>query len=722
MRETDREHRLIEHALSVMDLLRRNRLDLEQFVAGAIQPELPLAPQEEHLAREAIAFMDEMPGGFLIYRAGGDEEILYANRGLLRLLQCEDMEQFREMTGNSFRGLVHPEDLEHVEESIARQIADSHYDLDYVEYRVIRRDGTVRWIEDYGHFTQIPSAGGIFYVFLGDATEKRDRMDLEREQIYQENRRRLEVIEGLSINYESILYVDLDRDAIRPYRLSERTKVQFQEKLQSLSFSWYVADYAAVWVHPEDRELVARETSAERIRERLSQEKTFYINYRVICRGELQYIQLRIVNVGGGDRASQLVMGYRRVDEEVQQEMEQKQTLSQALANANLAVRAKNTFLSNMSHDMRTPLNAISGFTALAKRNLGNREAVENYLSQVETASRQLLELIDKVLETTWLETNEAPAVEAACSLKSIVREICDFLQPQAEEKGIAFTVDLAGVEHDEVFSDQDMIHKLVMYLANNAVTYTKPGGRVSVTALERGELPGERGVYQLVIRDTGVGISKSFLERIFEPFSREQNTTLSGIHGIGLGLTIAKSIVDRMGGALEVKSEPGQGSTFTATLHLRRQLRQAAGPAGEGLPSLGEGRRILLVEDNEINREIETELLQDAGFTIDEAVNGAIAVEKVRASMPGEYDLILMDIQMPVMDGWQAAQAIRALANPALAAIPIVALSANVFQSDINKSLDSGMEAHLTKPIDIPALMKTIERILKRRAGAGGS
>ena len=721
MRETDREHRLIEHALSLMDLLRRNRVDLEQFVAGAIQPELAMEPQEERLAREAIAFMDAMPGGFLIYRADGDEEILYANRGLLRLLQCEDMAQFREMTGNSFRGLVHPDDLEQVEESIARQISASHYDLDYVEYRVIRRDGTVRWIEDYGHFANIPSAGGIFYVFLGDATEKRDRLDLEREQIYQENRRRLEVIEGLSINYESILYVDLDRDSIQPYRLSERTRVQFQEKLQPLSFQWYMADYTAVWVHPEDREMVARETSVERIRERLSREKTFYINYRVICRGELQFLQLRFVNVGG--QASQLVMGYRRVDEEVRQEMEQKQTLSQALVNANLAVRAKNTFLSNISHDMRTPLNAISGFTALARRNLGDRQAVENYLSQVEAASQQLLDLIDKVLETTWLETNEAPAAEAPCSLKSIVQEICDFLQPQAEEKGIAFTVDLTGVEHDEVFSDQDLLHRLGMYLANNAVTYTKPGGQVSVTAQERGDMPGERGVYQLVIRDTGIGISKSFLERIFEPFSREQNTTLSGIHGIGLGLTIAKSIVDRMGGALEVRSEPGQGSTFTATLHLRRQARQAAaGPGGEGLPSLGEGRRILLVEDNEINREIETELLQDVGFTIDEAVNGAIAVEKVRASAPGEYDLILMDIQMPVMDGWQAAQAIRGLANPALASIPIVALSANVFQSDINKSLDSGMEAHLTKPIDIPALLKTIERILKRRAGAGGS
>ena len=406
MRETDREHRLIEHALSLMDLLRRNRVDLEQFVAGAIQPELAMEPQEERLAREAIAFMDAMPGGFLIYRADGDEEILYANRGLLRLLQCEDMAQFREMTGNSFRGLVHPDDLEQVEESIARQISASHYDLDYVEYRVIRRDGTVRWIEDYGHFANIPSAGGIFYVFLGDATEKRDRLDLEREQIYQENRRRLEVIEGLSINYESILYVDLDRDSIQPYRLSERTRVQFQEKLQPLSFQWYMADYTAVWVHPEDREMVARETSVERIRERLSREKTFYINYRVICRGELQFLQLRFVNVGG--QASQLVMGYRRVDEEVRQEMEQKQTLSQALVNANLAVRAKNTFLSNISHDMRTPLNAISGFTALARRNLGDRQAVENYLSQVEAASQQLLDLIDKVLETTWLEIGRA--------------------------------------------------------------------------------------------------------------------------------------------------------------------------------------------------------------------------------------------------------------------------------------------------------------------------
>ena len=167
------------------------------------------------------------------------------------------------------------------------------------------------------------------------------------------------------------------------------------------------------------------------------------------------------------------------------------------------------------------------------------------------------------------------------------------------------------------------------------------------------------------------------------------------------------------MGGALEVKSEPGQGSTFTATLHLRRQLRQAAGPAGEGLPSLGEGRRILLVEDNEINREIETELLQDAGFTIDEAVNGAIAVEKVRASMPGEYDLILMDIQMPVMDGYAAARAIRALPDPLRSTVPIIAVSANAFSEDRKRSLESGMDAHLAKPLDIHRLERLIATVI---------
>ena len=222
--------------------------------------------QALQMAAEIRKFMDEMPGGFLIYHADGKEEIIYANLALLRIFQCADLAEFRSWTGNSFQGIVHPDDLKAVEISIAKQVAESQYDLDYVEYRIIRRDGSIGWVEDHGHFIH-SDAGDIFYVFISDATEKRNRLaqkeerfqnlieqyDQERSLINQEYLRRLEVIEGLSVNYESILYADLDTDNILPYRLSSRTKHQFGEKFQERSFLWYTSDYVKTWVHSEDR-------------------------------------------------------------------------------------------------------------------------------------------------------------------------------------------------------------------------------------------------------------------------------------------------------------------------------------------------------------------------------------------------------------------------------------------------------------------------------------
>ena len=226
---------------------------------------------------------------------------------------------------------------------------------------------------------------------------------------------------------------------------------------------------------------------------------------------------------------------------------------------------------------------------------------------------------------------------------------------------------------------------------------------------------------YQIVIKDTGIGISEEFLERIFEPFVREKNTTLSGIHGVGLGLSIAKNIVDMLGGTIKAQSVVGEGSTFTVTLRLRmcadaaQTAAEAPGPVSAVKLS---GQRILLVEDNELNLEIETAILQEQGFFIESAENGSIAVEKVKHSRPGDFDLVLMDIQMPVMNGWQAAKAIRELDDPALANIPIIAFSANVFERDIRMSMESGMNAHLTKPIDIPLLLKTFTEILQGEKG----
>ena len=542
-----------------------------------------------------------------------------------------------------------------------------------------------------------------------------EKYDKEIKLINQEHLRRLEVIEGLSINYESILYADMDSDKIMPYRLSSRNRLQFGNKLQVRGFLWYVSDYIDTWVHPEDARIVSEATSPAYIREKLSNHKTFCINYRIIDNDEIQYLQLRIVNVSNKKHISQIVMGYRRVDEELQYETEQKQILEEALNNADLAITAKNTFLSNMSHDMRTPLNAVFGYTMLARKCSNNNETVNEYLDKIDNSSRQLLDLIDKVLEVSWTETNDVHIEETECNLCDIMQDIHNSLAVQAARKNISLSVNSSNIRHYDVFTDPGKLKQLLMYLANNALKYTKNNGMVDISLYEAEKLPNKHVTYKFVVKDTGIGIGKDFLGRIFEPFEREKNTTLSGVHGTGLGLAIARNITEMMGGHIDVKSTTGKGSTFTVTLNLRiHEQPLSISNVNEDAFSQLMNQKILLVEDNEINLEIETEILQDLGFIIETAVNGSIAVEKIKKAGPDEFALVLMDIQMPVMDGLEAARAIRRLDNPVLANIPIVALSANAFESDKRMSMESGMNAHLTKPIDIPVLLETIVKTIK--------
>lgn len=740
MNTLNHTHNLMEYVLTLLSLPEYSFADIGQQVSQDALADISffLEPDNIRMAHEMIKFMDEMPGGFFIYYANDEEEILYANQALLRIFQCSTFKEFQEITGSSFKGMVYPRDLDHVEQSIKEQIAHSQYDLDYVEYRIVRKDGSIRWVEDYGHFVHSDAVGDIFYVFVGDATEKKKRhlqekvalinekdqilkslieeYDKERKIINQEHLRRLEVIEGLSVNYESILYADLDTDRVFPYRLSSRTKRQFNKKYQALGLRWYLSNYVNTWVHPEERERILKVTAPEYIRKKLSASKTFYINYRVLKNGKIQYLQLRIVNVGSEKHISQIVMGYRRVDLEVQREMEQKQILEDALKNANLAIIARNTFLSNMSHDIRTPLNAIFGFTDLAKKHITDTEAVLGYLSKIEHSSKQLLELMEKVLELSWAESNKIKIDEYKCDLCDILKEVYQELLPLAKEKNISLALDHTKLTHHKIYSDPEKLKQLFRYLTHNAVTYTNAEGNVEIIAAELEMLPNHYVAYEFTFKDTGIGIGKEFLEHIFEPFEREKNTTFSGIHGTGLSLTIAKNIVTTMGGTIEVDSAAGKGSTFTVTLHLRipddaaTVLERSDDTTFQPL-----NHKILLVEDNMINLEIETEILQGLGFFIETAVNGSIAVEKLEHSKPGDFDVVLMDIQMPVMDGRQAAKAIRNLKNPLLASIPIIALSANAFESDKQLSIESGMDAHLTKPIDIPLLLETIGKVIKK-------
>lgn len=708
----------------------------------------PASADMQHLtAKDLLDFIDEMPGGFLIYQADQTENILYANKALLRISGCSSLEEFRSMTGNSFKGFVYFEDLESVEQSIKDQITNSIYDLDYVEYRILDKNGNIHWLEDYGHFIHSHDMGDFFYVFISDATKKKriqqkeqnallqkwlkneqklqntiSRYAKERAVINQEHLRRLEVIEGLSINYDSILYADLDTDKILPYRLSARTKVQFDQKFQVKSYHWYHSDYINTLVHPEDREAVTQATEPDYIRQKLSESKTFYINYRVLLNTKLQYLQLRIVNVSKKNQVSQIVMGYRKVDDEVRREMEQKQILEHALNDANLAIVAKNTFLSNMSHDMRTPLNAIFGYTALAKDHLNDRAAALEYLDKIDASSAQLLDLIEKVLEIAWTQSDDIRISDSDCDLWEIMQSVHTALQPAAFEKNITFSLNAAGLTHSIVKSDPDKLKQILSYLASNAVKYTPDGGRVNMIVMELENMPNNYAIYQFVVEDNGIGISPEFLDHIYEPFEREKNTTLCGVHGTGLGLTIAKQIAEVMGGDIEAQSKVGVGSRFTVTLRLKIQTHTAM-PAINIEDTLNYlmSKKILLVEDNEINLEIETAILEELGLHIDTATDGSIAVEKMQHSKPGEYALILMDIQMPVMNGRQATKAIRKLKDKILSHIPIIALSADAFESDKRKSIESGMDAHLPKPIDIPVLLETIARTLQTHAALYG-
>ncbi|MCM1158885.1 MAG: ATP-binding protein [Bacteroidales bacterium] len=740
--QTKIDHSLIEYLLSVPDIFQDDDTKID-YAENEYPDAANTAPDAFRIqtAYQIKKFIDEIPGGFFIYHADEKEELIYVNHALIRMFNCDSRKEFQELTGNTFKGIVHPDDFEAVEQSIREQITNSQYDLDYVEYRIIQKGGEIRWIDDYGHFVHSDAAGDIFYVFVGDATEKKLRQqeltnailadtaqkeqklinrieeyDKELETVNQEQLRRLEVIEALSLNYESIFYVDLDKNQVRPYRTSDRIEYHFRHNVQTCEFIGFASDYIRQWVHPDDRKLLSQANTPEYIQERLSDTGTFHINYRILKNGETKYLQLHVVNVGNEEHISQIVMGYRSVDDEIIHEMEQTKILQAALEQATLANNAKNTFLSNMSHDIRTPLNAIVGFTTLAQNHMNNQEKVKDYLDKIEASSGQLLHVLNDILEISRIESGKLQLEETICNLPELIKTVYQNTLDRASLKNIAFSFDVSGLTHSDAYCDQTRLKQILTRFISNAIKYTRPGGKIAITATELRQDSNEYATYRFTVKDNGIGIGESFLAQIFEPFEREKNTTLSGVPGTGLGLTIARNLADLMGGTITVESAAGKGSTFAVTFNFRIQHGKPASPRPElhKVNDDTEPKRILIVEDNEINREIEIELLQDAGYLVDTAENGSIAVDKLKQAAPGYYHLVLMDIQMPVMNGYQAAQAIRNMDNPLLADIPIIALSANTFDEDKRMSLESGMNTHMEKPIDTPQLLDVIYRLTR--------
>lgn len=712
-----------------------------------------------------------------------------------------------------------------------------------VNYRICR-EGELKYFQI--RIARIGEPGEADRVVVGFRRVDEDTgNDLTRKNEIEEA---YEIISGLSSDYNFISLFNPDNGKMSIFKADSSTEIK--TTLARHEYFQDAVDAYTEYVSEEDKERWRASARIENIRRELADKQCYDINIRNNVNGEKNYIQFRFAKVEDEQYGSRVVIAKRIITDIVENEMKQQQILEDALARAERASRAKSTFLSNMSHDIRTPMNAIIGFTSLASAHLDNKERVRDYLAKIMSSSNHLLSLINDVLEMSRIESGKLHLNEAECNLSEVMHELRNILQVDVREKKLDFFIDTVGVFDENVICDRLRLNQILLNLVGNSIKFTKPGGSISVRILEKPGGTKERTLYEIRVKDNGIGMSEDFVRRIFEPFEREKNSTVSGIQGTGLGMPITKNIVEAMGGTIEVYSKQNEGSEFIVTvpfqlaedtdrdimieelkgvralvvdddfntcdsvtqmlmeiglraewtlngkeallrtkqavrrhdeykvyiidwlmpdmsgvevarrirseigdsapiivltaydwadieeearaaginafcskplfisefirclvqvLDLEREEKKAAAVSEEA----NMGGRLLLVEDNELNREIATEILTEAGFQVDEADNGKKAVEMLAASKPGDYRLVLMDIQMPVMDGYEATRAIRELEDKELSQIPIVAMTANAFDEDRKKAFEAGMNSHIAKPVDVEILFETLKQIL---------
>ena len=791
--------------------------------------------QKNHTLETIFTTMD---CGVMCHTVDGSH-ILSINRAALEILGYKSQKELEADGFDMVASSVVAEDREGLRESIRELQKEG--DSISVEYRVCHRDGGIRHV--MGNVKLLKEKGSLVYQrFLLDCTA-------QKQQEKENERRQIELIHALSIDYNLVCFFDLHTGKGKVLRIDDESGRLGEIFSGILSLEESMEVYIQKFVYEEDKDMVREAASRARLKRELAESKQCYMNYRAFKNGEMEYFQMKAVRTGTWGESHCIVLGFRSVDEEMRSEMEKKNLLEDALLQANRASHAKSIFLSNMSHDIRTPMNAIVGFTALAITHVDSRERVEEYLKKIMTSGNHLLSLINDVLDMSRIESGKMHLEEKPCRLPDILHGLRNIVQADIHAKQLELYIDTVDVINEEIYCDKLRLNQVFLNLLSNAVKYTGPGGIISMRIIQKPGAPAGWADYEFHIKDTGIGMSAEFVKHIFEPFEREKNTTVSGIQGTGLGMAITQNIVDMMNGSISVKSEQGVGTEFIvavtfrihagkkeqqdipelkncralvvdddfntcdsvsymlgqigmraewtlsgkeAVLRTRQAVmrgddycvyiidwllpdmngievtRRIRKEMGENVPIIvltaydwsdveDEAKEagvtafcskplfmselrsclysivnteeekivdsrvdmkfstghILLVEDNELNQEIAVEILGDAGFSTDVAENGKIAVEMLAASEPGYYQLVLMDIQMPVMNGYEAAKAIRKLESQELASVPILAMTANAFEEDRQEALRCGMNGHLPKPIDVENLYSTLKEIL---------
>ena len=680
--------------------------------------------------------------------------------------------------------------------------------------------------------------------------EMEEKFRLQTKLLSEERRRRRqsEMIQALTVDYRLVYHLNLDSDEAVCYRVAPEITAIFKRRQSDVvKFQAAMKAYVQNYVSPPDREELLNFVKPENIRARLANEEIISHRYLLTRDGEEHFMMIRIARIDEGLHA--VGVGFANVDEQTRDTLAKNQALSDALAQAQHANASKTTFLSNMSHDIRTPMNAIIGFTTMALRHFENRGQVKDSLEKVLSSSNHLLGLINDILDMSRIESGRVEVAEQEVNLSDLIHNLIHIIQPQVTAKQQKFQIDAFKVKNEDVYADQLKVNQVLINILSNAVKYTPSTGSIFFRISQyESQIPG-CAKYEFRIKDNGLGMSKEFLKHVFDAFEREETSTKSGIQGTGLGMSITKKMVELMGGDIYVESEKDKGSEFTVTLDLRlrqnvkqipiqelkdlralvvdddfntcesvtamlkqmgmrsewttspreavfragraldddpfnayiidwlmpdqngietvRQIRRVVGDTApviiltaydysdieleakaagvttfctkplfmsdlknalsraihgheaddkpDDLASTDfSGKRVLLVDDIEVNREIAKAILTEIGLDVEEAGDGSDAVQMVKDSPPNHYDIILMDVQMPVMNGYDATRNIRALNRKDAKTVPIVAMTANAFEEDKENALKAGMDDHLAKPLDIPKLLATLKKYLK--------
>lgn len=582
-----------------------------------------------------------------------------------------------------------------------------------------------------GGYTQIGFSYAVFLLYLDqyitEINKNKRLKNIERvsknlQTINSDLIDQMNIIGGLTNAYFSVYAVDLDNGKCKAIKV-----IDFFKGVVKSCHSTVIVTMAflATCVMAEDKEKMRKFTDWRTLSDRLSQTDRIVQEFHgTISPWEWCRASWIVASRAETGKAKNVLFAVEDVTEIVRERMryeeereQGRKELERSREAAEAANQAKTNFLFNMSHDIRTPMNAIIGYADLMEKHFGETQKCRDYLNKIKNSSEFLLSLVNNVLEMARIESGKIVLEESVYRVSDLVEQVISVYAELMAQKGITFTTN-TKVQTEYYYADVVKLSEIFLNIISNAYKYTQKGGHISV---EVEELPSKKQGYLLMqtrVADSGIGMSKEFLPRIFEDFSREYTVTENKIEGTGLGMPIVKRLVDLMNGTIQVESELGKGSTFTVTIPHKiaqeadiKQAKQETSCSVD--PTQFAGKRIMLVEDNELNREIATEMLEEFGFVVDHAEDGLACIDLLTKAEGGYYDLILMDVQMPKMNGYEATKKIRAMADPKKAAIPILAMTANAFEEDRQNALAAGMNGHLAKPIEIKKFLEALAQVL---------